>query len=147
MVRALPWLGSKMASLVGSEATVQIRLGGEREAISVCILGSQVVTGDLCVNFAVQPRDARINVHRFYASVLSFVGPAAAAVAARCAPTSRPRDEPPGAGLSSRPRLVCPARLSGPAQVDARGSCRELRARTLSRHAPPSRETTCRKTG
>lgn len=67
-----PWCAFGIAGLVGGDATIHTRLSGEGEAIAIHVAGGRVVEDDLCIHFAVPPRDAWNNVHRFCATVLPF---------------------------------------------------------------------------
>jgi hypothetical protein len=69
-----PWCAFGIAGLVGGDATVHSRLGGDREPIAIHVVGGRVVEDDLCIHFAFPPRDAWNNVHRFCATVLPFRG-------------------------------------------------------------------------
>lgn len=70
-----PWCAFGIAGLVGGDATIRTRLGGEGEAVAIEVAGGRVVDDDLCIHFAVPPRDAWANVHRFCATVLPFRRP------------------------------------------------------------------------
>ena len=67
-----PWCAFGIVGLVGGEATIHTRLGGEREAVAIQVADGQVVQDDLCIHFAAPPREAWNNVHRFCATVLAF---------------------------------------------------------------------------
>lgn len=67
-----PWCAFGIAGLVGGNATIHTWLGGERESVAIHVVGGRVVEDDLWIHFAVPPRDAWNNVHRFCATVLPF---------------------------------------------------------------------------
>ena len=67
-----PWCAFGIAGLVGRNATIHARLGGEREPIAIHVVDGHVAEDDLWVHFAVPPRDAWNNVHRFCATLLVF---------------------------------------------------------------------------
>ncbi|MCQ8242230.1 alkylmercury lyase family protein [Rhizosaccharibacter radicis] len=67
-----PWCAFGIAGLKNGHATIHTRLGGEREPVVVHVQDGRVLEDDLVVHFAVPPRDAWNNVHRFCASVLLF---------------------------------------------------------------------------
>lgn len=66
------WCAFGIVGLVGSNAAIHTRLGGEAEPITVHITAGEVAEHDLLVHFAVLPRDAWNNVHRFCSTVLAF---------------------------------------------------------------------------
>jgi hypothetical protein len=66
------WCGCGIAALVGGNAVIHARLGGEIEDIDIHICNGEVVEKDLWVHFAVPPRSAWDNVHHFCATVLPF---------------------------------------------------------------------------
>jgi Alkylmercury lyase len=66
------WCAFGVAGLIGGEATIHTRLGGEREAVAVHVHQGSVSEQDICVHFAVPPREAWNNVHHFCATVLPF---------------------------------------------------------------------------
>ncbi len=66
------WCGCGIAALVGGNAVIHARLGGEMEDIDIHIVNGDVVEEDLWVHFAVPPRAAWDNVHHFCATVLPF---------------------------------------------------------------------------
>lgn len=74
-----PWCAFGIAGLVGGNATIHTRLGGEQEAVAIHVVSGRVIEDDLYVHFAVPPRDAWNNVHRFCATVQVFRKPADAA--------------------------------------------------------------------
>jgi hypothetical protein len=69
------WCACGVATLVGGDAVVHSRIGGEREDIDIHIEGGRVREADLWVHFAVPPRAAWDNVHHFCATVLLFREP------------------------------------------------------------------------
>jgi hypothetical protein len=66
------WCGCGIAALVGGNAVIHARLGGEMEDIDIHIVNDEVVEKYLWVHFAVPPRAAWDNVHHFCATVLPF---------------------------------------------------------------------------
>jgi hypothetical protein len=66
------WCGCGIAALVGGNAVIHARLGGEMEDIDIHIVSGEVVEKDLWVHFAAPPRTAWDNVHHFCATVLPF---------------------------------------------------------------------------
>jgi hypothetical protein len=66
------WCGCGIAALVGGNAVIHARLGGEMEDIDIHIDNGKVVENDLWVHFAVPPRAAWDNVHHFCATALPF---------------------------------------------------------------------------
>jgi hypothetical protein len=66
------WCGCGISALVGGNAVIHARLGGEMEDIDIHIVNGKVVEKDLWVHFAVPPRAAWDNVHHFCATVLPF---------------------------------------------------------------------------
>lgn len=67
-----PWCAFGIAALVDGDVAIHTRLGGEAEAIVIHVSGGRVIEDELCVHFAVPPRHAWDNVHRFCATVLPF---------------------------------------------------------------------------
>lgn len=66
------WCAFGIASLAGGNATVHTSLGGETERVTIHVKDGRLITDDLLVHFAVPPRDAWNNVHRFCSTVLPF---------------------------------------------------------------------------
>jgi hypothetical protein len=66
------WCGCGIATLVGGDAVIHARLGGEMEDIDIHIVKGEVQDKDLWVHFALPPRTAWDNVHHFCATVLPF---------------------------------------------------------------------------
>jgi hypothetical protein len=60
---------------VGGNATIHLRIGGEREDIDIHVEEGRVRESDLWVHFSVPPRAAWDCVHHFCATVLPFRGP------------------------------------------------------------------------
>lgn len=67
-----PWCAFGIAALVGGNATIHTHLGGEAEPIVIHVVDSTVQEEDLRIHFAIPPRDAWANVHRFCSTVLPF---------------------------------------------------------------------------
>jgi hypothetical protein len=63
------WCACGIAALVGGNATIHTRIGGEREDIDIHIEEGRVRESDLWVHFAVPPRAAWDCVHHFCATV------------------------------------------------------------------------------
>jgi hypothetical protein len=69
------WCACGVATLVGGNATIHARLGGESEDIDVHIENGVVREQDVWVHFAVPPHASWDNVHHFCATVLPFRSP------------------------------------------------------------------------
>lgn len=69
------WCACGIATLVGGNATIHTRIGGESEDIDVHVEEGTVRESDLWVHFAVPPRAAWDCVHHFCATVLPFRSP------------------------------------------------------------------------
>jgi hypothetical protein len=70
------WCAMGIATLVGGEATVHARLGGEERAIEIRVRAGRVEGEGLLVHFPLPPRDAWANVVHFCAGVLPFLSEA-----------------------------------------------------------------------
>jgi hypothetical protein len=66
------WCAFGIVGLIGGNAAVHTRLGGEAEPLTIHVTGGDVIEDDLQVHFALPPRDAWNNVHRFCSTVLPF---------------------------------------------------------------------------
>ena len=69
------WCACGIATLVGGNAAIHTRIGGEREDIDIHVEKGRVRESDLWVHFALPPRDAWDCVHHFCATVLPFRSP------------------------------------------------------------------------
>jgi Alkylmercury lyase len=69
------WCACGIATLVGGNAAIHTRIGGEREDIDIHVEKGRVRESDLWVHFAVPPRVAWDCVHHFCATVLPFRSP------------------------------------------------------------------------
>ena len=69
------WCACGVATLVGGDATIHTRIGGEGDDIDIHVEAGRVRESDLWVHFAVPPRNAWDCVHHFCATVLPFHDP------------------------------------------------------------------------
>ena len=69
------WCACGIVTLVGGNATIHTRIGGEGEDIDIHVEKGRVRESDLWVHFAVPPRAAWDCVHHFCATVLLFRSP------------------------------------------------------------------------
>jgi Alkylmercury lyase len=69
------WCACGVATLVGGNATIHTRIGGEAEDIDIHVEKGRVWETDLWVHFAVPPRKAWDCIHHFCATVLPFHSP------------------------------------------------------------------------
>jgi hypothetical protein len=66
------WCAFGIVGLIGGDAAIHTRLGGEAEPITIHVTNGDVIEDDLRVHFALPPRDAWNNVHSFCSMVLPF---------------------------------------------------------------------------
>ena len=69
------WCACGVATLVGGDATIHTRIGGEGEDIDIHVEAGRPRESDLWVHFAVPPRNAWDCIHHFCATVLPFHSP------------------------------------------------------------------------
>jgi hypothetical protein len=89
------WCACGIATLVGGDATIHTRIGGEGEDIDIHVEKGRVRESDLWIHFAVPPRAAWDCVHHFCATCRSAAprtsGPGATVTAFRSVPLRRYR--------------------------------------------------------